>query len=213
MRRSEAIVLSTLCGLATALLHRARSKRRAAAQAAPPAQPPPQEEKWEAQTCRMPARLTKADKAALLASVSLEDRREYFALSVCPVTEEVEQRMEQVSSVASREIYNDHWEAGGYRCARCTHPLYSSGAKFVGPCLWPSFREGAAPGSLHTIKVPRGSYNNYKCEVHELYCGGCKLFLGHQFEDGRNTGDTHPDARWRHCVLSLSMQFAPGERA
>ena len=75
-----------------------------------------------------------------------------------------------------------------------------------GPCLWPSFREGVADG-LKTIVVPAGSYNAYECEVHELYCGGCSLFLGHKFDDGPASGDTHADARWRHCVLTLSLRF------
>ena len=95
-----------------------------------------------------------------------------------------------------------------YACARCAHILYASGDKFVGPCLWPSFRSGARTGSLHTRRVPTGAYNQYTCAVEELYCGACRLFLGHQFEDGVACGDEHPQARWRHCVLSLSLRFA-----
>ena len=66
--------------------------------------------------------------------------------------------------------------------------------------------EGVANG-LKTLVVPTGSYNAYECEVHELYCGGCSLFLGHKFDDGPASGDTHADARWRHCVLTLSLRF------
>ena len=71
------------------------------------------------------------------------------------------------SQVVSSEVYNDHWENGVYKCARCAHTLYEASAKFVGPCLWPSFRRGATPedGALQTIKVPHGSYNKYTCEV------------------------------------------------
>ena len=145
----------------------------------------------------------------VLAAISLENRSGYFELSCCPVTEAVEQRMEQISTVVSRENYNNHWEPGHYDCARCGRALYDSSAKFEGPCMWPSFRRPHAEAtSLHTIRVPPGVYNQYACEVYELYCGGCQLFLGHQFEDGRGSGDTHPDARWRHCVLSLSLSFA-----
>ena len=124
--------------------------------------------------------------------------------------------MEQISSIVSKENYADHWQAGVYRCARCSRPLYESSAKFVGPCLWPSFRAAIGSsdsdnesGALHTIEVPRGAYNHYTCLVHELYCGSdsCRLFLGHSFEDGVACGDTHKDARWRHCVLSLSLEF------
>ena len=117
--------------------------------------------------------------------------------------------MEQISSIVSKEHYAEHWQNGQYTCARCGRHLYGSGAKFRGPCLWPSFR---APlrDSLHTVAVPHGTYNKYTCAVRELYCGadGCKLFLGHAFEDGRACGDTHPEAGWRHCVLSLSLNFA-----
>ena len=163
---------------------------------------------WEAHTCRMPKKLPPAEKAQLQQRITLADRSGYFALSCCPITSAAEQRMEQVSSVVTSETYAKQFEPGSYACARCGHLLYDGGAKFVGPCLWPSFREPRKPtGSLHTLVVPRGSYNQYACEVHELYCHGCHLFLGHAFEDGASTGDTHPQARWRHCVLSLSLKF------
>ena len=164
---------------------------------------------WEKHTCRLPKRTTADDKKEILQNVTLEDRTAFFELSCCPVTSEVEQRMEQISSIASKEHYTDHWDVGVYRCARCSNVLYNSESKFVGPCLWPSFRAPhAADSSLHTIEVPKGAYNEYTCAVHELYCKQCRLFLGHQFEDGASTGDTHPQARWRHCVLSLSLVFA-----
>mmetsp|Transcript_15849 Transcript_15849/g.34416 ORF Transcript_15849/g.34416 Transcript_15849/m.34416 type:complete len:128 (-) Transcript_15849:9-392(-) len=116
--------------------------------------------------------------------------------------------MEQISTVVSKELYNDHWEKGRYNCARCELALYASESKFVGPCMWPSFRKPHGAMSLYTRRVPTGSYNQYTCEVHELYCCGCQLFLGHKFKDGVACGDTHPEAQWRHCVLSLSLRFA-----
>jgi len=115
--------------------------------------------------------------------------------------------------------------------SECSLKLYESADKFRGPCLWPSFRRGFGEKetiegqiedawndlskSLHRVKVPKGSYNNYTCDVWELYCGkqDCKLFLGHQFADGKETGDgDHADATgMRHCVLSLSMRFEEEE--
>ena len=170
----------------------------------------PKEEHWIQHTCRLPAKLSPEERRALEQQISLRDRTEFFRLSCCPITAQVEQRMEQISTIVSREQYADHWENGDYRCARCRHSLYDDTAKFVGPCLWPSFRASKdAHGSLHTISVPPGAYNKYECEVHELYCGQCKLFLGHKFEDGQTSGDTHLEARWRHCVLSLSLDFEP----
>ena len=158
--------------------------------------------------CRLPKPTTAAEKKAIQADISLESRSPYFEMSRCPITASLEQRMEQVSTVVSKENYNDHWEAGTYSCARCGHALYASSAKFVGPCMWPSFRKSASSGSLHAVEVPRGSYNKYQCDVHELYCGACKLFLGHCFADGHETCDTHADAGDRHCVLSLSLRFS-----
>mmetsp|Transcript_89005 Transcript_89005/g.267700 ORF Transcript_89005/g.267700 Transcript_89005/m.267700 type:complete len:161 (-) Transcript_89005:146-628(-) len=155
----------------------------------------------------MPAPITLDEKKAIRAEVTLEHREPFFKLSVCPITAEVETRMEQVSAAASREVYNDHWEPGCYRCARCDRGLYDASAKFVGPCMWPSFRKPSSPESLYVIKVPQGSYNQYTCDVHEVYCGSCRLFLGHQFADGKMTGDSHPEAADRHCVLSLSLRF------
>jgi peptide methionine sulfoxide reductase MsrB len=43
-----------------------------------------------------------------------------------------------------------------------------------------------------------GGYNKYSCQVFEVHCGKCDLFIGHQFEDGKEKGDSHPAARWRH---------------
>jgi peptide methionine sulfoxide reductase MsrB len=106
------------------------------------------------------------------------------------------------------EAYAKLFEPGVYRCATCGDTLYDHTAKFVGPCLWPSFRAPHHPTkSLHCIDVAPGAYNQYTCAVKELYCKKCRLFLGHAFEDGATTGDTHPEARWRHCVLSLSLMF------
>ena len=163
---------------------------------------------WEAHSCRMPAKLSTAEKDVLQRSITLADRSAYFALSTCPISHAAEQRMEQVSSLVTAEAYAKLFELGVYRCAKCGDTLYDHTAKFVGPCLWPSFRAPHHPTkSLHCIDVAPGAYNQYTCAVKELYCKKCRLFLGHAFEDGATTGDTHPEARWRHCVLSLSLMF------
>ena len=163
---------------------------------------------WEAHSCRMPAKLSTAEKEVLQRSITFADRSAYFALSSCPISHAAEQRMEQVSSLVTAEAYAKLFELGVYRCAKCGDTLYDHKAKFVGPCLWPSFRAPHHPTkSLHCIDVTPGAYNQYTCAVKELYCKKCTLFLGHAFEDGATTGDTHPEARWRHCVLSLSLQF------
>lgn len=191
--------------LAFAYLHRKRRVSPHESKASPPATV-----KWEHHACRLPKRSSADDRKAIRSSISLAHRERYFELSCCRITSHAEQRMEQISSIVTKEYYNDHWADGIYRCAKCSRPLYDSSAKFVGPCLWPSFRAPHGGSSLHAEDVPPGAYNQYACAVREVYCGAddCRLFLGHCFEDGRACGDTHPDAGWRHCVLSLSLDFA-----
>lgn len=148
------------------------------------------------------------------ARVTIDDRTAFFALSCRPISAAAEREMESISHTVSGEALASQWAPGAYQCARCAHVLYDAGDKFEGPCLWPSFRAPARPGGCVTeLAVPAGEYNEYQCDVRELYCAACDLFVGHMFADGRET-DTHPNAHWRHCVLTLSLRFMPqGERA
>ncbi|GBG32916.1 Methionine-R-sulfoxide reductase B1 [Hondaea fermentalgiana] len=133
---------------------------------------------------------------ALYEEVTLENREVYFGISARPLTKRVEDDMELVSDVVSHEGFRDFWASGTYTCARCDAALYSSKDKFRGPCVWPSFRREAHGDALIRVKVD--GYNGYTCAVFEVYCAGCELFLGHAFEDGKQKGDLHPDAQWRH---------------
>eukprot|EP00045_Choanoeca_perplexa_P016945 m.235666 g.235666 ORF g.235666 m.235666 type:complete len:187 (-) comp17407_c0_seq5:487-1047(-) len=158
--------------------------------------------------CRLPKQASTAKRAEIKAKTSLENRQAYFDLCSYPITKEIEDAMEQMSLVVTKEHYgNSHTSTGSFSCARCQALLYDSSAKFNGPCIWPSFRAGAQHDSTLCFNRVE-TYNNYTCPVFEIYCDGCKLFLGHRFEDGRSQGDEHVDARWRHCVLSLSLTFA-----
>ena len=106
------------------------------------------------------------------------------------------QLMELLSDLSTwGERFLDFWDRGVYACARCERPLYASDDKWSGPCLWPSWRRDLPGAARH---APVEGYNGYVVDVHELYCGGCDLFLGHAFADARDKGDAHPDARWRH---------------
>lgn len=129
----------------------------------------------------------------------------FFAMSSFPISQDAEREMEQASLVVTKENLATEWSAGIYCCASCTNRLYTSDAKFEGPCLWPSFRCASSGSTSLELRRVEG-YNQYTCETFEIYCKQCKLFLGHMFEDGKET-DTHADARWRHCVLSLSLVF------
>lgn len=130
--------------------------------------------------------------------VTLEDRSVYFdILKGTRLSKVVEDDLEVVSGVVSQEALRDNWEEGVYQCARCENVLYRSDDKWEGPCVWPSFRQPAnEEESLLDIFVPE--YNGYTCAVFEVYCKKCQLFLGHRFEDGKEKGDQHEEARWRH---------------
>ncbi|EKX49020.1 hypothetical protein GUITHDRAFT_136206 [Guillardia theta CCMP2712] len=123
----------------------------------------------------------------------------------CPLTS-----FRQISMVVTAESYGSaHWDRGSYVCSRCSNVLFSSQDKFKGPCIWPSFRRAAREDSVEERDA--AGYNGYTCATVELYCYQCKLFLGHKFEDGRETGDEHVDARWRCCILTLSLCFQGDE--
>ena len=134
-------------------------------------------------------------------AVELEERGAYFLLSCRPITKVAEDDMEEVSAQLTdgeRQLH-DNWAAGEYDCARCARVVYRSSEKWKGPCVWPSFRMASAPDATSTAVVT--GYNEYPAlgvEVREVYCGGCDLFLGHQFDDGVAKGDTGPGAGWRH---------------
>merc|ERR1712113_732951 len=116
------------------------------------------------------------------------------------LTGQLEDHIEAVSAAdgpGGREAFLDHWADGVYRCARCKQPLYSSVSKWHGPCAWPSFRQAVSDTALEVRRVE--NYNSYTCEVAEVYCSGCKLFIGHKFEDAREKGDTAAECTgWRH---------------
>jgi peptide-methionine (R)-S-oxide reductase len=105
--------------------------------------------------------------------------------------------MELVSDILTwGERYLKLFDKGVYCCSRCFLPVYSSDDKWKGPCVWPSFRKSVdVNATLTRVVYP---YNAYVCTVLEVYCGRCLLFIGHQFEDGIEKGDTHDAAGWRH---------------
>jgi peptide-methionine (R)-S-oxide reductase len=143
------------------------------------------------------AELHQSKKYALYETLSEDNLDVFHKVSCRPITKKAEDDMELLSDILTwGERYLHHWKEGLYVCSKCNHALYSSSDKYKGPCIWPSFRQPINPSSLATTVVY--PYNNYKVEVREVYCGSCDLFVGHQFEDAREKGDTHPDARWRH---------------
>lgn len=111
------------------------------------------------------------------------------------------EQMDMVSAKEGEKYYN-HFEKGIYTCARCDNELYSSEDKFKSHCRWPSFRKPIRDDAI----IEKQDFT-YGIERTEILCSQCNLHLGHKFEDGKASGDTHKDARWRHCVLSMSLDF------
>ncbi|CAA9487493.1 MAG: Peptide-methionine (R)-S-oxide reductase MsrB [uncultured Sphingomonadaceae bacterium] len=90
---------------------------------------------------------------------------------------------------------NAEKRAGGYACAGCGHPLFSSRTKFESGTGWPSFWQplGGAVGT----RTDR-SLMFARTEVHCARCGG---HLGHVFKDGpKPTG-------LRYCMNGDAMTF------
>merc|ERR1712037_1066543 len=103
---------------------------------------------------------------------------EYFAMCSfrrdgVELTSTLEDRIEAASAATGpggKEALFDHWETGVYACSRCKQELYTSRAKWKGPCAWPSFRKPLMENSISTRLV--SNYNGYKCEVAEVFCSG-----------------------------------------
>jgi peptide methionine sulfoxide reductase msrA/msrB len=96
--------------------------------------------------------------------------------------------------------YWDHHEDGTYRCKRCGASLFPSSAKFDSGTGWPSF-DNTVPGAVREVPDADGMRT-------EIVCAACGAHLGHVFR-----GEGFTDKGVRHCVNSISLDFAPAEAA
>jgi len=103
------------------------------------------------------------------------------------------------------EPLKDEWRKGEYRCSKCNALLFRSGDKFDSCTFWPSFRRGAS-GAVEFRDDHSGNMHRT-----EIVCRKCGFHLGHVFDDGRQSGDSHPKAGKRFCVLSSSLKFRAKE--
>jgi peptide methionine sulfoxide reductase msrA/msrB len=92
--------------------------------------------------------------------------------------------------------YLKHRADGIYSCKRCGQDLFRAQDKFDSEGGWPAF-DDALPSAVRRSPDPDGLRT-------EIVCAACGAHLGHVF-----TGEGFTQKGVRHCVNSVSLDFAP----
>ena len=83
-------------------------------------------------------------------------------------------------SLQGPEKYRDHFETGIYVCASCANPLFSAKSKYAHSTPWPAFTEPVSEESI-TKEVETEPQESCDKPAMKLFCGKCKLKIGHEF--------------------------------
>ena len=92
--------------------------------------------------------------------------------------------------------------SGVYTCAGCEAPLYEATHKFSSGCGWPAYFD-SIPGA-----VTRREDRAFGMARTEIVCSNCGGHLGHVFKGEGYATPTNE----RHCVNSISLNFAEGDK-
>lgn len=127
------------------------------------------------------APLGEAEKAALVADLSDEERRVI---------------LNQGTEPAFCGGLLKEKRPGVFACRLCGLPLFKSDSKFESGTGWPSFNQPFDPDHIRTLRD--ASHGMVRTEIR---CRRCDGHLGHVFEDGpAPTG-------LRYCLNSVSLKF------
>ena len=77
--------------------------------------------------------------------------------------------------------------------------FHRSEDKFQSVGKWPAFRK---PASAESVKYVEDMFGGS-----EIQCSKCDKHVGTLFHDGKKAGDSHPDAKERHCIESATVNF------
>jgi len=128
----------------------------------------------------------------------VELTEEEWRKRLTPIQFEVTRKAGTERAFSGAYTYNK--EKGTYHCVCCDAPLYRSDTKYDSGSGWPSFWE---PVSENAVRFRED--NSHGMRRTEVLCARCDAHLGHVFDDGpQPTGI-------RHCINSVSLQFAPGD--
>jgi len=105
-----------------------------------------------------------------------------------------------LQSLRNGEKYYDVWSKGLYCCITCGSELYNSEDKFRARPKWPAFRKAANKEAVKFVDDL-----SYGLKRTAIKCSKCGQHVGHLFADGKTSGDSHPEAHHRHCVLSGTL--------